>query len=338
VNTLTHALSAVEYVAARGADFAWGPWGDIRFRHRFGLWFMEPGGLVLPRLRVEERNGVPYRSTTILKITINPEIKTADLAIPPEVRQLFTLGILQTVESVPFGVPGLPVRELATGLHLIPGRLSMVLVRQDDGVVVVEAPISSGHSKKLMEEANWRSRGAPLKAVVSAGDGYHQIGGLREFVAAGVPIYAPALNQNLLEKFVAAPHTILPDSLSQKPAPAQWNWVSGKTAIGKGANAIELYPLNGAGSERALMVYFPAHKFLYAGQYLSRSADGSLFMPSYAAELIAAVEREKLKVGLVFGAQASPMTWDSFLALYQKARAGVAPASPPAPPAAKPKP
>jgi hypothetical protein len=72
------------------------------------------------------------------------------------------------LESVPLGNAREPATELAPGVVFIPGSWNSTLVRQQDGIVILEAPISSGYSAQVIAEARHRFPGVPVKAVITS--------------------------------------------------------------------------------------------------------------------------------------------------------------------------
>jgi hypothetical protein len=198
-------------------------------------------------------------------------------------------------------------------------------------VVVIEAPISNGYSRRVMEEVNWRFRETPIKALVTTTDSWPHIGGLREYVAASVPIYALDLNRTVLEKLAEAPFKSQPDRLAQHPKQPMWNWIGARTTLGSGSNRLELIPARGESSERVLVVYSPDSGWIYSSDLINRNQDGSFFLPAYLGELIDVVKKEKLNVEMVFGMHLRPTPYRDIVAAYYRA-AGIPLPEPPAPP------
>jgi hypothetical protein len=157
---------------------------------------------------------------------------------------------------------------------------------------------------------------------------------VRAAVAQGLPVYILDLNQPLLDRMMAAPHTIDPDALqmvkdgkganaASTSAPSgtpNWKIVSGKIEIGSDANRLELYPLRGASTERQYMVYFPQHHLLYASDTLALNDDGSLYDPELMHEVAQAVARENLQVETVFAMHQGPIPWTQVTAALEKAQ------------------
>ena len=66
----------------------------------------------------------------------------------------------------------------------LPGAFNVALVRQPDGVVVIEATTSGPYSAAVIAAAEKRFPGAKIKAVVTTSDAWPHVGGIREYVSA----------------------------------------------------------------------------------------------------------------------------------------------------------
>ena len=239
---------------------------------------------------------MPAQTLTITKIDFNRSFSSDTFAISADTRQAFLSRVTKTVDDRDLGKTA---TDLASGIVLIPGAWNATLVRQDDGLVVLEAPISSGYSARVLDFAQAKFPGVPVKAVITTSDSWPHIGGVREYVAHGTPVYVLDRTAPLIERFLKAPRTRYPDTLANKPRKADLRRVSSKTVIGSGPNRIEIYPIHGETSERQMMVYFPEHKLLY-GSDPFQELDGSFFFPQTVSELENAVERQHLAVDRFF--------------------------------------
>jgi hypothetical protein len=171
----------------------------------------------------------------------------------------------------------------------------------------------------ILEEAHEKNLGVQVKAVVSTSDSWPHIGGLRQAVARGLPVYILDLNTPLLDRLIAAPHHLHPDLLAESPRQPDWRKVSGEVQLGTGSNRMELYPLRGASTERQYMVYFPEHHLLYASDTLALNGDGSLYDPELMREVIEAARRNNLQVATVFAMHEGPVSWERVVSLVEKA-------------------
>src|SRR5262249_18496705 len=156
--------------------------------------------------------------------TFNPAVKEQDFAISEEVKKDF-LARKRKTEDVPLGRGSSPAQEVAPGVELISGLWNVEEIRQSDGIGILEGPISSGYSKRVIEDARKRFPGLPIKAVISTSDAWPHIGGLREYAAEGIPVYALDLNRPILERLLSAHHHLEPDTLAAQVRPPRLVYV-----------------------------------------------------------------------------------------------------------------
>jgi hypothetical protein len=312
LNPFNHLPDAVETTQVFH-DF-WYFWGDVRQRIYFDNWKLV-AGIAFPTNWIEERNGTVWRSTQALDVEFNA-------AIDEKLFEMNAGAVKQSAASPgwnrPFNVK--QATALAPGIDLFAGSWNATVVKEPDGIVILEAPISGSYTQGVLKEARKRHPGVPINAVLSTSDSWPHTGGVRQAVALGLPVYVLDLNRPLLDKMMSAPHTLEPDALqrSNNAGAVHWKIVANKQEIGSGANRIELYPLRGAATERQYMVYFPGHHLLYASDTLALNDDGSLYDPELMNEVAQAVKRENLIVDTVFAMHQGPMPWDQVLALIEK--------------------
>ena len=316
LNGDTHLPTAVEWVAAYPFGIFWSIWGDVTTRVYYSLWWLQ-NGIHYPLQKDTVRNGLPDQTETITKIEFNPSPSADEFSITPEIRTAFAARANKTIDDRAPNVSG--ASEIVPGVLFFPGNWNTTLIRLDDGIVVLEAPISSGYSAKVLDLAQTKFPGIPIKAVITTSDSWPHIGGVREYVARGIPVYVLDRTVPLIERFVRAPRTKYSDSLAKTPRPADLRAVSAKTTIGSGPNRLELYPIHGETSERQMMVYFPEHKLLYGSDPFQQLEDGKLFYPQTVYELQNAVEREHLSVDRFFMMHIGPNPWSMVLKTVQEA-------------------
>ena len=301
LNGYTGLPEKVEWTRAYPYDTFWNVWGDVKTELVFGMWALEPDGLRYPRQWSQTRNGAEDTDVSITSLTVNPPLDDLRLSIPDQVLK-DALAHQRMVDDAPLGYSGSGApAELVPGVLHVPAAWNVNFIRQDDGIVILEGPVSNGYSQKVMDEAARRYPGLPIKAVITTSDSWPHIGGLREYAARGVPIYAPDLNREVLERLFAAPHTLRPDALQQHPRKPVVKYVAQRTTLGQGANRVELIPYRSETGERQMLVYFPEHKLLYTSDLFAPDSGTTWFTPEYLLELKQTVEREHLDVQRVFG-------------------------------------
>jgi hypothetical protein len=320
LNPFNHLPDAVE-TTQEFHDF-WYFWGDVQQRIYFDN-FELYHGVSYPTNEVEERNGVIWSSTQALNVEFNAPLDEKSFAMEAKAAK-------QSASSPGWNRPFHADKPtaLAPGVDLYPGAWNSTIIKQPDGVVILEAPISGLYIQGVIDEAKKKYPGAPITAVLSTSDSWPHTGGVRTVVAQGLPIYILDLNQPLLDKMMAAPRTLDPDALqiarNAKAASGadavNWKIVSGKMELGSGDNRMQLFPLRGASTERQYMVYFPQFRLLYASDTLALNDDGSLYDPELMHEVAQAVQRENLQVDTVFAMHQGPIPWTQVTALLEKAR------------------
>jgi hypothetical protein len=312
INRFNYLPDAVE-TTQQFLDF-WYYWGDVTSRIYFENMQLNHG-VVYPTNMVEERNGSLWRSTQLLNVDFN-------VPIDPSKFKMDQAQAARGLQSKGWEAPFKPEKssDLAPGITFIPGSWNSTIVKQTDGIVILEAPISGVYTQGVVDEARRLYPSLPVKAILSTSDSWPHVGGVRQCVADELPVYILDVNQPLLDRFVNVPHRIHPDSLAENPKKPNWSVVSGRVTVGSGENRVELYPIRGASTERQYMVYFPAHRLLYASDTLVLNDDGSLYMPELMHEVVQAVEREGLSVDRVYAMHQAPVSWSQAADLAHKAQ------------------
>jgi hypothetical protein len=165
--------TATETSGATAHSGYWSYLGDVTMRTWYSSWALQKGGIHYPMQWNIERNGLPDRMLVISKLTFDGAIDESGFAIPEDVRAQASTGARSgDLESLPLGFPSRPAIEIVPGVVFIPGRWNVTLVKQSDGIVVIEAPISSGYSAKVIEEAGRRFPRVPITAVVTTSDSW----------------------------------------------------------------------------------------------------------------------------------------------------------------------
>lgn len=302
INAFNHLPDGME--STRTFDDYWFAWGDVIQRVYFDNWKVMQG-VVYPTNRVEMRNGILWNSAQVLDAKFNVALDEKQFAMDPK-------ATAQSAQSKGWDDPFDDTSHvaLAPGVDLYQGSWNATVIKQNDGVLVLEAPISPGFTEGLLAKAHHDNPSMPIKGVLTTSDSWPHIAGVREAVAEKLPVYVLDVNEPILNRLVTAPHTLRPDNLQKNPQPAQWIVVSGKREIGDGPNRIVVYPLRGASTERQYMVYFPQYKLLYASDTLVVDPQKhALYDPELMREVVQAVDREHLQVDTVYAMHEGPTQW-----------------------------
>jgi hypothetical protein len=302
LNRFNHLPDAVE-MTRTFKDF-WFVWGDVDQRIYFDNWKVI-GGVTYPTNQVDERNGLAWSTSQVLDAKFNGAIDETALAMDPA-------ATAKSAQSKGWsrGFEGHDPTVLAPGVDLYKGAWNVTLIRQGQGVLLLEAPISPTYTESVLDRARELYPKAPVTGVLSTSDSWPHVAGVREAVAEGLPVYILDLNRPLLDRMMAAPHRQAPDRLQQHPRAPLWIVVSDRLEVGSGPNRMVLFPLRGAATERQYMVYFPEHRLLYASDTVVVDADKHrVYDPELTLEVVAAVKREHLAVDTLYGMHQAPIAW-----------------------------
>lgn len=278
--------------------FPWTPWGDVPMTTRWGAWQFVEGGLMTPGQFTTEVNGYPLLDETVIhsKATYGPGKISSHLPTLPKFEDPKTL------------MSRYRATKIVDGITEFTGPFNTFVVEQPDGLVVIEPVLTSSFAGEFLDRVVKDHPGKRVKAVIATDDAWPHFGGIRTFAARGSELVILDLNQTIVQRICASIHKSMPDELALHPAKPRLRLVRKPLTIGQGPNRMMIYPIGGQGSERMMIVYFPAHRLLYGSDLLQRQGNG-FFFPSYPKELVEAVVREKLDVETVFGEHLSPTPW-----------------------------
>ena len=291
-----------------GEAIAWNALGDVVERTEYQNWsFVD--GIRYPFQQDGLRNGQLIRTLAVTNARLNEPIDAHELALSPEEAfQPASIQDLRPAQQVPNGpYPGKPITEIAPGVVQIPNSWYSTIVRQDDGLVIIDAPISAGYSKGVLEEAAKRFPGMPVKALITSTGFFWHVAGVREYAARGIPIYAESRNVPVIKQMLAAPHNLAPDDLSRrKNAQIRVIPITDRTIIGRGTNSIQVYPVTQA-TQPMLMSYIQDARLLHTGEMVQPlGPGGSILFPESLIELTRTVEADHLSVETIIGMHMSP--------------------------------
>src|SRR5579863_3055 len=167
-NPLNGYLTASEIITTEPWEVVWDI-ADVRLKTLYDDWEIEPGGFHFPQQWDVFFDDLPFMTRTVSSVSVNPSFPSdtfqplADEATP----------MRGNVDDLAPGPPDRPLLELAPPVLQVtpgpmPGNFTTIIVNQTDGIVIIEAPCSSGWSNKIIEEAQRRFPGVPIKAVVTA--------------------------------------------------------------------------------------------------------------------------------------------------------------------------
>ncbi len=185
------------------------------------------------------------------------------------------------------------------------------VTRVGDEVIVFDATQGEERVKKDAEAIARLFPGKHKTTVVVTDLAWPHIAGVRAWVASGATIVAHGAALKMLRSVIDRRWTLAPDVLERRRG-AVMPRLAGVTALEKLAGgAITLHPIDGIGSEVALIAYVAPARFLWASDYIQTAAKPT----AYASEVLSAVHRDGLRPETT-AAQHLPVTpWSQIEAL-----------------------
>jgi glyoxylase-like metal-dependent hydrolase (beta-lactamase superfamily II) len=259
------------------------------------------GPVKLPRQVDVEVNGRLQVHSTIQSATVNGPLDDATFAIPD--------SITARAQPLPSGPAPVIVQlaELAPGVWRAEGGSHhSLVVEQANQLVVVEAPLNSARSRAVLDTLRSRFPSKRVGLVVSTHHHWDHSGGIREYLAAGVPVVAHARNAAFIRRIGAARKTVAPDALTRRPRQPVIRTVSDSLRVGEGDGRLVLYHLPSAHAEGILAAYHPSSRLLFTSDVLS---PGATLAPAGSAELAAMVRSAGITVDRFAGGHGGVAPW-----------------------------
>ena len=166
-------------------------------------------GILVPTHIVMREGGFPILDIAVAQARPNS----------PETIDVVARAISAPPPATPPSRPAPPPETIAAGIwQPTPNGEGSVLVEFKDYVVMVEAPISDAVSAASIEAAKRLAPGKPIKYVINTHHHADHSGGLRAYVAEGVPIITHESHRKYYEEQIFKnPHSLNPDRLARMP-------------------------------------------------------------------------------------------------------------------------
>ncbi|MBI2536873.1 MAG: MBL fold metallo-hydrolase [Gemmatimonadetes bacterium] len=273
--------------------------GDRRTVTWFTRW--QPAGAIqLPRQVDIEVNGRLQSHTIYTTATVGDA--PADAFVIPD-------SIANRAQRASAASPPIVVQlvQLAPGVWRAEGGSHHSLViEQPQQLVVVEGPQTTARSRAVLDTLRTRFPNKRVGVVVNTHHHWDHSGGLRGYMAAGVPVLTHARNAAFVRQIAAAAKTVAPDQLTRTRQVPAIQTVEDSLTIGSGDSRVVLYRLPTVHVEGMLMAYVPQARLLFASDVLTPAAP---LNPAGSAEMVAAARAPGLAVDRFAGGHGGVANW-----------------------------
>ena len=272
--------------------------GDTLFEGIYSE-YKDFGGVKFPMHLVQRQGGYPTLDLRVADVQPNsPAALEVRAAAPRGGGPPATPGAPATAAARP------DPEKIVDGVwFMTPGAEGGILVEFNDYVVIVEGPGSDAQTMATLADAKRMLPNKPVKYVVNTHHHADHAGGLRAYVAEGIPIITHESHKKYYEQEIfKSPHTINPDRLARAPRAPILETVKDRRVLTDGKMTLEIDLLRDhAHAEGLLMVYIPSGKLvIQADAFAPRPGAKPLPAPSpYTINLVDNVTRLKLDVARI---------------------------------------
>jgi len=265
-------------------------------------------GVQVPTRIVQKQAGLTTFDANIMSARPNPSDLTALLTVPAAPpRGGAPAGGGGAPAAPPPAQP--PVEKLGDGAFKIGGNYASLAIDMGDHVLVIESGQSDARGMAVMAAAKQAIPNKPIRFVVNSHPHFDHASGLAAAVAEGATLLTHRNNEEVLERLLSGPRTLIGDSLS-KVAKRRTNVVEavGDRDVRKGTNGkvVELHRIPNEHSDGMLGVYLPAEKVFWSADITGVNPNpGQLPVLKAAVDVI-----NKLKLDFNTWIQAHPLNPD----------------------------
>ncbi len=290
INKETHVLQWIEIEHSYSQDVFASFWGRTVKRAVLSGWLLDTSGLHFPTKWQISTNERIDGQESLFNLKINPDVAASDFAIPEELKNSFDALHLSEEDLALRNRGDGKHLDIADGVVMFPGKAgayNSLVVKQDKGIVVIEAPYTKSNSDYIIANARKAFHGVPIT------------------------IYVLDSNMALMQRFLAAQ---VSEGQIHK-SDIKLRTVAARTELGTGANRISLIPFRGTASARMVAVYFPVLKLLYCSDLYLPQTWGGQYYTEHLAEIRDLITREHIDVLQVSGVSMVPHDWKELSAL-----------------------
>lgn len=259
-------------------------WGQRHIEYVYTTWVSEKG-FAFPGASYLLADGTTEISQTIGEVELIAAVGAPSLSLPQEPQR--------SEDTLPRFLQPLPlqVTQVGPATYILqnPGYREVV-TRIGDEVFLLDATQGEQRAREDEEQITKLFPGKHKITVVVTDLAWPHVSGLRYWVASGATVVAHATAHDFLQSVIDRRWTLAPDFLEQHRKNAKFKFKGVDSRYDLANGALTLHPIDGIGSEGALMAFLPSDRFLWASDFIQTVDEPS----QYASEVWKAAQRDNL--------------------------------------------
>lgn len=305
--------------------------GDISLIADFSDWKVSGSGMTYPGSITLRGDGVLLHEETRRNLTLNNTQQMANYDIPQELQGAFdqtlhefganSSGVYQNMASAGFPRSGTSInvaaQEIAPGVFFIGGSShNSLVVEQENGVVVIEAPLHYLRSQVVLQWIQENFPDKPVSHVVTTHHHTDHSAGVRVYLDEGASLVAHEVARDFYSEILSRPHTLGSGAGALTPINIESMPADGSYTIADPERAVTLYPLNSGGhANDMIMAYVEGAGVLFMSDTFIPNPN--MTEVNGGAELVAgSIEAAGIEPAFLAGGHGAVMSGDAFRALF----------------------
>jgi hypothetical protein len=256
-------------------------WGDVNAEYVWSIWTPVKGSQALaPQFAFRMVDGEADEQRILEKYAMVARDSVGALSMPADA----------TPATTPAPADPDTVRVAPNIFLLVTRAYTNVVALERDTVFILDAQTGADRAQR---DSAWIGKLFPGRhplVLIVTDLAWPHIAGVRYWIAQGATIVSHRASRAFLERVVDRKWTLQRDAVELRRATVRFSFRPVNESLALAGGAIQLCSIDGAGSEGAIIAFFPGERFLYAGDYVQGGGPES-FAATYAREVAAAVHR-----------------------------------------------
>lgn len=260
-------------------------WGQVKVEFVYSNWHQE-GDIVVPSTCFRVVDGDTKISRTLGTIELLATAQSPSLTVPN--------ADTSVAPQMPMFLRPIPPDTVGIGKNssLLANRgYTEAVTFANDTMYVLDATQSE---ERARQDEAWLAKLFPGQhpvVLVVTDLAWPHIAGVRYWIARGATVVSHRASKQFLEQVLERRWTLKPDYFEQQRSRVKFNFRAVDDSLILAGGKIRIYPIDGIGSEVALMAYIPEDRFLWAGDYIQRTDQPA----AYTTEVWNATQRVGIK-------------------------------------------